>query len=402
MTILSQSPSTVAPGAAQPSTGETIHIVTWRLLDYEGRELTYGGLQRWLLALIDLLRSRGHPVIVHQRAYAAFEQDLEPGVTIRGYHRGTIGARTTPLFNLMVHRAIPPHAPVIYMAEDVSYPRCRRRSLVIQHGIWWDGELSALGRRFAEHIVRHALRRTAAVLCVDTNFINWYRARWPNANHDTKLHFVPNFVDPATFGPQPEIPAAAVAPGERITICFPRRSEPRRGIMMMADVAPGLIQKFSNVDFRFVVGSGHHTEALRSRMHASGADTARWSIEVLPFDRMKEAYQRSAIITIPTICGEGTSLSAIEAMYFGCAIVSTWVGGLPNLIQDQHNGLLIPPRTEDLGTALEQLIEDADLRTRLGGRALADVMPRYGIARWRESVTDILDRHLALRPEVST
>ena len=32
--------------------GETVHVLTWRLLDYAGEELTLGGLQRWLLALL--------------------------------------------------------------------------------------------------------------------------------------------------------------------------------------------------------------------------------------------------------------------------------------------------------------------------------------------------------------
>lgn len=400
MSLLEQASSTSGPQITVANLREPIHIVTWRLLDYDGENLTYGGLQRWLLALIELLTANDHRVFVHQRANAPFERALQPGVTVIG-HKSVARAHGTPLFNLKVHRHIPAGAPVIYMAEDVSYPTCRERSIVIQHGVWWDGELPALKRVVTEHMVRHAVRKTAGTICVDTNFINWFRARWPTADLDAKLHYIPNFIDPAAWGPQPEVPAADAEPDGRLTICFPRRSEPRRGIFLMAEVAPKLILRYPQVDFRFVVGSGNYTDEFEERMRFSGADPKRWPVGLLPFERMREAYEQSAIVVIPTICGEGTSLAAIEAMYFGCAIVSTWVGGLPNLIQNHHNGLLIAPRADALTDALVSLIENRDLRSRLATRAMRDVMPQYGIARWRSSVASVLSTSLQLNQEVS-
>ena len=52
---------------------ETVHVLAWRLVDYAGGEMTYGGLQRWVLELAALLNAMGHPVLVHQRARRAFE-----------------------------------------------------------------------------------------------------------------------------------------------------------------------------------------------------------------------------------------------------------------------------------------------------------------------------------------
>ncbi len=384
-------PSTLA-GAAS---GETVHIVTWRLFDYRGEALTYGGLQRWLLGLVDLLRGLGHPVCIHQKASTAFVRELSPGATVRG-HRTPLGAVATPWFNYLVHRQIPAAAPVIYMADDVSFPLCRARSLLIQHGVWWDGEFGACKLRAAEHMVKQAVRQCAGVVCVDSNFINWYRARWPRAGHDHKFHLVPNCLDLKRFGAPPEHPAAAGGDGTPLTICFPRRSEPRRGVLLMAEVAPSILRRYPEVEFRFVVGSGYYTEVLRQRLQDADCDPARYRIEVLPFDSMREAYQDSAIVAIPTICGEGTSLSAIEAMYFGCAIVSSWVGGLCDLIQDQHNGLLIRPAVADLEASLCRLIEDPALRLRLGQRAMQDVLPRFAPERWQQQIGAVLQSTLGL------
>ena len=371
------------------SSNSAVHVLTWRLLDYEGRDMTYGGLQRWILELAGVLQGMGREVLVHQRADRRFERQLAPGLTVHG-HVVSTRAWGSPWFNLVVHRGIPRDAPVIYMIEDLAFPVCRRRSLVVQHGIWWDGEYGWFKTRSAERIARHAVRRSSGTICVDTNFINWFRARWPEAGVDRKLHFVPNFIDPDQWGPQPDRPAASALEGNRMTVCFPRRSEPRRGIHLMAEAAPRLGRRFPHLDFRFVVGSGFHTAVLRDRLRTADLPNNRWRIEVLPFDRMRAAYERSAIVTIPTVCSEGTSLSAIEAMYFGCAVVATWVGGLPNLIQDGRNGLLIPPDARALEEAVAQLVEQPALREAIGRNAMHESVELYGIQRWRKRVAPVL------------
>lgn len=375
-----------------PLPGRTVHVLCWRLYDYQGEQMTAGGLQRWLVELCRLLRSLGHPVLVHQRAQREFTRQLETGITVVG-HRGSARATSTPWFNWRVHRQIPADAPVVYMAEDLAHPVCRPNSLVVQHGIWWDGEYGWLRTRLAEFLARHAVRHSAATVCVDTNFINWFRARWPESGCDEKLHFLANFIDPEQWGETPRTPAAARE--GRVTICFPRRSEPRRGVWLMAEVAPRLGRRFPDLDFRFVVGSGYQTDRLREVLTASDLPASRWSVEVLPMEGMRAAYESSQIVVIPTLCGEGTSLSAIEAMHFGCAVVSTWVGGLPNLIQDGENGLLTAPIAGQVEAALAKLCADRELRVQLGTRAMM-ASRRFGIDRWRDGVTSILRDRLGL------
>ena len=381
-----------------PLPGATVHVLTWRLYDNRGEQPTMGGLQRWLVELARLLVALGHPVLIHQRAERAFVREFAAGITVKG-HRAAPRAISTPWFNVRVHREILADAPVVYMAEDLAHPVCRPRSLVVQHGIWWDGEYGWLRTRLAEFLARHAVKAAAGTVCVDTNFINWFRARWPESGCDDRLHFVANFIDEAQFGAQPPQPAAAR--DGRVTICFPRRSEPRRGVWLMAEVAPRLAQRFPEVDFRFVVGSGYQTERLRERLLASDLAAERWSIEVLPMERMRDAYERSQIVVIPTLCGEGTSLSAIEAMHFGCAVVSTWVGGLPNLIQDGENGLLTAPIAGRVEAALARLVDNPSLRAELGANAMRSAR-RYGVDRWRTQIAELLRDRLALgEPEVA-
>jgi len=64
---------------------------------------------------------------------------------------------------------------------------------------------------------------------------------------------------------------------------------------------------------------------------------------------------------------EGQPLGLVEAMAYGCPIVATVVGGIPELIEDGVNGLLCAPRDPGcLARKIRLLVEDLGLRERLG------------------------------------
>ena len=60
-------------------------------------------------------------------------------------------------------------------------------------------------------------------------------------------------------------------------------------------------------------------------------------------------------------------MAILEAMNCGLPIISTTVGGIPEVITSGHNGLLIEPgNVPDLTSALEYLISDEEARVRMG------------------------------------
>ena len=78
---------------------------------------------------------------------------------------------------------------------------------------------------------------------------------------------------------------------------------------------------------------------------------------------------------------EGMSIALLEAMAAGCPIVATAVGGNVELIEHEVTGLLVPPNDETaLRAAIERLLDDRALATRLG-RAASDISrQRYSVA----------------------
>ncbi|HEX7090795.1 MAG TPA: glycosyltransferase family 4 protein [Longimicrobiales bacterium] len=75
------------------------------------------------------------------------------------------------------------------------------------------------------------------------------------------------------------------------------------------------------------------------------------------------------IFAMPSL-SEGLPMAMLEAMFAGKAIVASAVGGIPEVITHEEEGLLVPPGDPDgLATALARLLRDEALRRAIGNEA---------------------------------
>ena len=95
---------------------------------------------------------------------------------------------------------------------------------------------------------------------------------------------------------------------------------------------------------------------------------------------------------------EGLPLSLVLAMGAGLPVIATRVAGIPEVIEHDVSGLLVPPGDKDqLSAALARVTSDAALRARLGEAARAFVRPRFGVDRYVASITDLYSDLLAAK-----
>lgn len=364
-----------------------VNIVTNLFLDFKGKEMMSGGAERYVIELCRLIRELGYTPEVYQCGEGAWERTYGDfkvvGIDIGG-----------DIWNLNTrfHDQIPPGALTIYSAFYLAGPRCHPNSLGISHGIFWDSPLLQQPpdhRDWWMNCIHLSIENCSRVVSVDTNTINWLRAcRTKQAG---KFIHIPNFVDTERFTPSPQRPES----NGRIVVLYPRRLYAPRGFWLLAELVPYFLEKYPHVEFHFVGKADEkETEAVRKMERAHG-DRVRWYS--LDPDGMCQAYRAADIALIPTIESEGTSLSCLEAMASGNAIIATNVGGLPELITDGHNGLLISPTREALKEALERLIDDGELRRRLG-HAARQVSLCYGRDIWRSKWRGVLRSMLPETP----
>lgn len=96
---------------------------------------------------------------------------------------------------------------------------------------------------------------------------------------------------------------------------------------------------------------------------------------------LMELYRTCDAFVLPTN-GDASSWVALEAMATGLPIVSTGVGGIPDIVIHEQTGLLVPPRdAATLAQTIERLRIDESLRTRLIARGRRHVEEHFEVTR---------------------
>jgi glycosyltransferase involved in cell wall biosynthesis len=112
-----------------------------------------------------------------------------------------------------------------------------------------------------------------------------------------------------------------------------------------------------------------------------------------------EELKQADIFVLPSFT-ECLPLSILEAMQFGVPVVATHVGGIPDIIDDGVNGLLISPGSvKDLSSKLKVLLNDKVLRTNMGNNARESFIQNYTLANFYEGLTGIFRQVLNDKPK---
>jgi glycosyltransferase involved in cell wall biosynthesis len=97
----------------------------------------------------------------------------------------------------------------------------------------------------------------------------------------------------------------------------------------------------------------------------------------VPHDELVRCYEHAAVVACPSR-REGFGVVCAEAMAHGRPVVASAVGGHLDLVVDGETGLLVPPGdVRALRAALERLLGDAELRSRLGAAARERARERF-------------------------
>jgi glycosyltransferase involved in cell wall biosynthesis len=140
-----------------------------------------------------------------------------------------------------------------------------------------------------------------------------------------------------------------------------------------------------------LVGDGPDREGIEQRAHELGL--ARHILSV-GYQRDVGPYYAFVDALLLTSANEGTPVVAIEALAARRPVVATRVGGVPDVVDDGVDGLLVPVGdVSGMAEALERLARNPALRARMGEAGSERVVPRYRVERLVDDV-DALYREL--------
>jgi glycosyltransferase involved in cell wall biosynthesis len=185
--------------------------------------------------------------------------------------------------------------------------------------------------------------------------------------------FIPNGVNPETF--RPAEPAQELR--ERNAILVPRNLFRSRGIHLAIEAFAQFHPRHPETTL-FIVGGGgqrEYVEALKSEVEERGLGRSVVFRGPVPHDELAAIYSSAQMTLIPSICGEGTSLAALESMACGTATVCTYVAGLRDL-----PGPHCLPMVASLVETMEAVYPN---RRKVGEEQREIVSGVYSIDRWR-------------------
>lgn len=232
-----------------------------------------------------------------------------------------------------------------------------------------------VNRRRAESVAEKVFSSAAAVLAVSDQVANYVKQYLAEKD---RVYVVPNGVDPSRF-PQDQKPSLLSPPGT-FTIGFVGTLKPWHGLEYLIE-AFAILRESDEQTRLLIVGDGPErpkieevlkTKSLLNAVHFTGA---------VPPHEIPGLLASMDAAAAPYPAGENfyfSPLKVYEYMAAGIPVAASRIGQLENVIDDKINGLLVSPGNAiELARALEQLRNDAELRTRLSRAARAAVIEKH-------------------------
>ena len=177
---------------------------------------------------------------------------------------------------------------------------------------------------------------------------------------EDRLVHIPNGLDLSQWAPR------RTDPDDPPLILCAARFVPRKRHQDLLEALAALAREGRS--FRAVLaGRGPALEDMRALSSSLGLDGVVELPGVLETSAVRKLIARAAVVCLVS-SSEGMPGTLMEAMATGVPVVGTDVGGTNELVVDGESGLLVPPYDPPaLAHALARLLDDPDLRARIGG-----------------------------------
>ena len=360
----------------------TARIIYSRYFDELGEEKKIGGIESYIFNLIPVYRQMGYDVVIYQTASKEFTKEADGALV-----KGMVCKRNNTKYLVRAAEKDASEDDFLVFATDFNIIKNNfKKSIAIQHGVAWDitsdiqcSSISNILNIFKDSVracIKYfRYKNCTDMVCVDYNFINWYRTKVKNVG--INLYAIPNFTSIPPQKPQKN--------NSKISIIFARRFVKYRGTRLFTEVVKELLDKRSDIDVT-IAGEGPDEAWMKERLGQYS------NVKFIKFDAKNsiEIHKKYDIAVVPTLGSEGTSLSLLEAMAAGCAAIATNVGGMTNIIIDGYNGLMVNPDKTELINALNTLIDDESLRKSISEKAYETVKVSFSLEKWRSKWKKII------------
>ena len=342
----------------------------------------WGGASSMAALLARGLRRRGHDVVVFCGPGSDLWRELQPELPCEPILRGP----DFPFPGIAAcARALQRHgtqAALCAVPKDLRLvgpaARLRRVPLVMRRvsGAPFGGSpLARLLDRAPDHYVANSQATRRAMVG---------SAPWLRADAVSVVH---NGVDVEAIAAA--APAELGLPPHARVVGFMGRLDPEKGALDLGAAWRSIVRRVPTAHL-VIAGSGSEERELQARLRDSP------QVRLLGFRRDIASLLRAFDVLAVPSHSEAFGLSAAEAMAAGVPVVATRVGGLPEVVEDGVQGLLVPPGApQALADAVVALLEDEARRRRMGAEGERRARACFGQERAIDGYEAVLRRVVA-------
>jgi colanic acid/amylovoran biosynthesis glycosyltransferase len=228
-----------------------------------------------------------------------------------------------------------------------------------------------------DHLLREKIESAAVPVTVSRYNVAWL-AKHVTPRAGDRLNVIHCGVDLANLPFQDE-------GREEDLIVTVGRLDPIKGFDVLVDALGELKRRGRRFRCQ-IIGAGPLRRALQAAIDRQGLSAAVELVGARPQPEVRAALCRATVFTLPSEIApsgdrDGIPVSLMEAMAAGAPVVSTRVSGIPELIEDEREGLLVSPQDpRGLADALGRLLDDVALRRRLAVAARAKIEREFDAA----------------------
>lgn len=171
-------------------------------------------------------------------------------------------------------------------------------------------------------------------------------------------------------------------------ILFMGKLDEKKGIYDLFNVIPDIIVKFSEI--KLVLAGDGDTKKIKQYVNNLGIsdylDFTGWVGSV----EKHKLFSQTGIFVLPSYA-EGLPMSVIEAMAYGIPVITTDVGGLPEVIENGVDGIIIKPGDRDaLRDNILKLLNNADYRRKLSNNGYNRIGKEFNSKLFMEKISGVL------------
>jgi len=179
-------------------------------------------------------------------------------------------------------------------------------------------------------------------------------------------------------------------PGGEHLIVVPGRLHPEKGHTHFFKALPEIRRRLSRPVLAVVAGSGPFESAYREEVRSLGCEDI---VRFVGFRQdIPDVIAAADLVVLPSVA-EAFGLVVTEALYLGTPVVASRVGGIPEIVEDGIDGLLVPPaNSEALTDAIVRLLGDPEKPRLMAGAGRERIREQFSFEKMIRAYEHIYER----------